>query len=130
MASRFGIRPGFLVLTVLHVPYSLDSGVSSGYVAAELTGFQVGETFSVPKSERAMKASWFVLRTPSGSYPVFRVTSFRVRHLFQRHPVRLVTCFIVQGFTTQSTVVAQLTLLVAITVLHRSCSVAAEPLHR
>ena len=29
---------------------------------------------------------------------------------------------------TQSKVVAQLTLLVAITVLHRSCSVAAEPL--
>jgi len=33
-------------------------------------------------------------------------------------------------FITQSKVVAQLTLLVAITVLHRSCSVAAEPLHR
>ena len=32
--------------------------------------------------------------------------------------------------TTQSKVVAQLTLLAAITVLHRSCSVAPEPLHR
>ena len=30
----------------------------------------------------------------------------------------------------QSKVVTQLTLLFAITVLHRSCSVAAEPLHR
>jgi len=34
------------------------------------------------------------------------------------------------GFRTQSKIVAQLTLLVAITVLHRSCSVAADPLHR
>ena len=33
-------------------------------------------------------------------------------------------------FQTQSKVVAQLTLLVAITVLQRSCSVAAELLHR
>ena len=33
-------------------------------------------------------------------------------------------------FKTQSKFVAQLTLLVAITVLHRSCSVAAKPLHR
>ena len=36
----------------------------------------------------------------------------------------------VSGFITHSKVVAQLTLLVAITVLHRSCSVAAEALHR
>ena len=35
-----------------------------------------------------------------------------------------------KGFKAQSKVVAQLTLSVAITVLHRSCSVAAEPLHR
>ena len=40
------------------------------------------------------------------------------------------TCFRVSGFITQSTIVYQLTLLVAITVLHRSCPVAAEPLHR
>jgi hypothetical protein len=33
-------------------------------------------------------------------------------------------------FITQSKVVAQLTLLVAISVLHRSCPVAAEALHR
>ena len=33
-------------------------------------------------------------------------------------------------FITQSQVVAQLTLLVAISVLHRSYSVAEEPLHR
>ena len=30
---------------------------------------------------------------------------------------------------TQSEVVSQLTLLIKITVLHRPCSVAAEPLH-
>ena len=38
--------------------------------------------------------------------------------------------FSVEVFGTQSNIVAQLTLLVAITALHRSCSVAAEPLHR
>ena len=39
-----------------------------------------------------------------------------------------VYCF--SFFRTQSEVVAPSTSLVAITVLHRSCTVAAEPLHR
>ena len=39
-------------------------------------------------------------------------------------------CHPVTTFITQSKVVAKLTLLVAVSVLHRSCSVAAEPLHR
>ena len=36
----------------------------------------------------------------------------------------------VYGLGTQSKIVAQLILLVAISVSHRSCSVTAEPLHR
>ena len=39
------------------------------------------------------------------------------------------TCVPAVLVRTQSKVVAQLALLVAITVWHRSCSVAAEPLH-
>ena len=35
-----------------------------------------------------------------------------------------------ERYITLSKVVAQLTFLVAISVVHRSCSVAAEPLHR
>ena len=50
-------------------------------------------------------------------------------HVKLRLPIYL-TCAGIQVFITQSKVVAQLTLLVAMTVLHRSCSVAAEPLHR
>ena len=45
----------------------------------------------------------------------------RLQRLIQRLGFRI------QGFITQSKVVAQLTLLVAVSVLHRSCSVAAEP---
>jgi len=40
------------------------------------------------------------------------------------------TTQVVMTFLTKSQVVTQLTLVVAITVLRSSCSVAAEPLHR